>query len=210
MPDVYQMKDNNMSSNPDTRSYFSKDVFTYISYAINDEKDTDTTQFKVQELAKGDTAFYSNGYFILNDVVRNPRNARYSFNENDKAMMADISFVSKDSMHFKAMPAILIDELGINRVDDTLYAQNMYVSFMGVIDMEKIKIGIKESDKIIDFVALKTYIFPYINLVWIGLIIMSLGITMSMINRIRLSTTQTVFALIFVAVALFYMFLLAN
>ncbi len=138
-----------MSSNPDTRSYLSKDIFTYISYAINDEKDVDTAQFTVKELAKGDTAFYSNGYLILNDVIRHPRNAKYNFNEKDKAMMADISFVSKDSIHFKAMPAILIDELGINRLDDTLYAQNMYVSFVGVSDTEKIRIGIKESDKII-------------------------------------------------------------
>ena len=210
LPDVYQMKDNNMSSNPDTRPYLSKDIFTYISYAVNDEKDTDTAQFKIHELAKGDTAFYSNGYFILNDVVRNPKNSKYDFSENDKAMMADISFVSKDSMRYKAMPAILIDELGVNKIDDTLYAQNLYVSFTGVSDMKKIKIGIKESDKIIDFVALKAYVFPYINLVWLGLIIMALGLTMSMAYRIRLSTAQSVFALFFVAVALFYMFLLAN
>ena len=210
LPDVYQMKDNNMSSNPDTRSYFSKDVFTYISYAINDTKDTDTAQFIVHELAKGDTAFYSNGYFILKDVIRNPRNEKYNFAENDKAMMADLNFVSKDSMHYKAMPAIVVDELGINKIDDTLYAQNLYVSFMGVTDMEKIKIGIKESDKIIDFIALKAYVFPYINLVWLGLIIMALGITMSMIYRAKLSKFQSIFVLAFVAVALFYMFLLAN
>jgi cytochrome c-type biogenesis protein CcmF len=61
-PDVYLMKDNNMSSNPDTKSYLYKDVFTYISYALNDTRETDTAQFKIVELHEGDTAYYSNGY----------------------------------------------------------------------------------------------------------------------------------------------------
>jgi len=41
------------------------------------------------------------------------------------------------------------------------------------------KIGIKDSDGMIDFVTLKAYIFPYINLVWIGLILMAIGFVIS-------------------------------
>jgi cytochrome c-type biogenesis protein CcmF len=43
-PDVYLMKDNNMSSNPDTKTYLTKDIFTYISFAINQDKNQDTAQ----------------------------------------------------------------------------------------------------------------------------------------------------------------------
>ena len=41
-PDVYRMKDNNLSSNPGTRHYLSHDVFTYISTTSvkNDHADT--------------------------------------------------------------------------------------------------------------------------------------------------------------------------
>jgi cytochrome c-type biogenesis protein CcmF len=209
-PDVYIMKDNNMSSNPDTKAYFNKDVFTYISYAINNEEQTDTTQFKVEEMEIGDTAFYSNGIFILNDVVKNPHNDKYHFKPTDAALMADISIVSKDSMHFKAMPAIQIDQFGVNQVDDTVYAQNLYVKFAGVTDGKKIKIGIKESEKFIEYVTLKAYVFPYINLVWLGLIIMALGLVMSAIKRAKLSTGYAALALILAAAGLFYMFLFAN
>lgn len=45
--------------------------------------------------------------------------------------------------------------------DDTVYAQNMFVRFAGVSDSSKVKIGIRESDKMIDFVTVKAYIFPY-------------------------------------------------
>lgn len=210
-PDVYIMKDNNMSSNPDTKNYLSKDVFTYISYAINNSnKQEDTTQFKIKELGEGDTAYYSNGIIILNKVVKNPDNDRYHFKPTDAALMADITLISKDSMHYKAMPAIQIDEYGVNQIDDTVYAQNMYLKFAGVTDNKKIKLGIKESDKLIEYITLKAYVFPYINLVWLGLVIMALGIIMSAVKRAKLSTFYTALALIFAGVGLFYMFLLAN
>ncbi len=208
-PDVYIMKDNNMSSNPDTKSYLGKDVFTYISYAISN-KEEDTAQFKIKELAEGDTAFYSNGIIILNRVVKNPDNEKYHFKPTDAALMADITLISKDSLRYSARPLIQIDEFGVNLVDDTVYAQNLYVRFAGVTDGQKIKLGIKESDKLIEYVTLKAYVFPYINLVWLGLIIMALGIIMSAIKRAKLSPFYAALSLILAAAGLFYMFLLAN
>ena len=209
-PDVYIMRDNNMSSNPDTKSYLGKDVFTFISYAINNSKQEDTAQFKIKEMAEGDTAFYSNGIVILNRVVKNPDNEKYHFKPTDAALMADITLISKDSMHYKASPLIQVDQFGVNQVDDTVYAQNMYVKFAGVTDNKKIKIGIKESDKLIEYVTLKAYVFPYINLVWLGLIVMALGIIMSAVKRAKLSVFAAALALTFAAAGLFYMFLLAN
>ncbi len=209
-PDVYLMKDNNMSSNPDTKAYLSKDVFTYISYAINNNKEEDTAQFKIKELAEGDTAFYSNGIIILNRVVRNPDNEKYHFKSTDAALMADITLISKDSLRYKATPLIQIDEYGVNQVDDTVYAQNLYLKFAGVTDGKKIRIGIKESEKLIQYITLKAYIFPYINLVWLGLIIMALGLIMSAIKRAKLSRIWAALALVLAGAGLFYMFLFAN
>lgn len=209
-PDVYLMKDNNMSSNPDTKIYATHDIFTYVSYAISEDKTTDTSQFKIQEMGMGDTAFYSNGYLILDTVLSNPNNEKYHFTAADKALVANITLHSKDSMHYKAMPAVVVDQFGVNHIDDTVYAQNMYFRFAGVTDGKKIKLGIKESDKIIDFVTLKAYVFPYINIVWLGLIVMALGLLMSAIKRAKLSTIYALLAFVAVAAGLFYMFLFAN
>lgn len=208
-PDVYLMKDNNMSSNPDTKSYLGKDVFTYISYAINNKQE-DTAQFSIKEMEEGDTTFYSNGIIILNRVVKNPDNEKYHFKPTDAALMADITLISKDSMHYSASPLIQIDQFGVNQIDDTVYAQNIYLKFAGVTDNKKIKIGIKESDKIIEYVTLKAYVFPYINLVWLGLIIMAIGIIMSAIKRAKLSPVYAALALLLTGAGLFYMFLFAN
>ena len=62
----------------------------------------------------------------------------------------------------------------------------------------------------IDFVTVKAYVFPYINLVWIGLVIMAIGLIMSIVKRGNLSPTLSASILITIAVALFYMFLFAH
>lgn len=210
-PDVYLMKDNNMSSNPDTKNYLTHDVFTYISYALNPEANKDTAQFKIKEVKEGDTMYYSKGFMVLNKVVKNPSVNKFGIEPSGPSVMADITVTAKDSSQYNATPMILIDSFGINQVDDTVYAQNLYIKFAGVTaDQKKLRIGVKESDTMIDFVTLKAYVFPYINLVWLGLILMALGLVMSIIRRTNLSTLQGAIALTITAAALFYMFLFAN
>ncbi|HMC99772.1 MAG TPA: cytochrome c-type biogenesis CcmF C-terminal domain-containing protein, partial [Ferruginibacter sp.] len=55
-PDVYLTKDNNFTSNPDTKVYLTKDIFTYITYATNENAEDDTAKFKIHEMKPGDTA----------------------------------------------------------------------------------------------------------------------------------------------------------
>jgi cytochrome c-type biogenesis protein CcmF len=213
-PDVYVGKNELKSSNPGTKRYLTKDIYTYISSINPDADNADTGKFIIKEMAEGDTAFYSRGYLILNRVVKNPNNEKYHFTPNDAALMADITLVSKDSMHYKASPLIQVVEAGQNsvaiEVDDTVYAQNLYLKFAGVTENRKIKLGIKESDKIIDFITLKAFLFPYINLVWLGLVIMAIGLAMSMIKRAKLTPLYAVAILVFVTVSLFYMFFVAG
>jgi cytochrome c-type biogenesis protein CcmF len=214
-PDVYVGKEELKSSNPGTKRYLTKDIYTYIS-SINPESNReDTGKFVIKELAEGDTTYYSKGYMILNKVVKNPNNDKYHFTDKDAALMADITLVTKDSMRYKASPLIqVVQEADGNTIaiqtDDTLYAQNLYLKFAGVTENRKIKLGIKESDRIIDFITLKAYLFPYINLVWLGLVVMAIGLAMSMIQRAKLKPVIAVAIIVFVAVSLFYMFFVAG
>jgi cytochrome c-type biogenesis protein CcmF len=162
-------------------------------------------------MAEGDTLFYSKGYMILNQVVKNPVSNKFNFPVNGPAVLAEFTIKSTEGNTYHAAPMIVVDSFGINQIDDTVYAQNLYVKFAGVSsDQTKMKIGVKESSTIIDFVTLKAYIFPYINLVWIGLIIMAIGLVISMIQRASLSKSTGAIVLAFAAIAMFYMFLLAN
>lgn len=210
-PDVYIMKGNNMSSNPDTRSYLTHDVFTYISYALNPEANQDTGQFKITEVKEGDTVFYSKGYMILDKVVKDPSQINMVLQPGELAVAAKLTIKALDSSTAQAAPKMLVSNNNIIPVDDTVYSQNLFVRFAGVTqDLKKIRIGVKESDKMIDFVTIKAYIFPYINLVWLGLIVMATGFGMSMLQKMKTANRWKIIVLAVSFLLLFYMFFLAN
>jgi cytochrome c-type biogenesis protein CcmF len=215
-PDVYVGKTELKSSNPDTKRYLTKDIYTYISSIKPDDNSNDTAKFTIKEMAIGETAYYSKGYMVLNKVLSNPDNKKIHLGDGDAVLMADITLVNKDSMHYKAYPFIQVHASKLDtstmQVDDTVYAQNLYLKFAGISDVnnKKIKIGIKESNKIIDFITLKAYLFPYINLVWLGLVIMAIGIVMSMIQRAKIKASYAAGILVFVIAGLSYMFFVAG
>ncbi|MEO6682135.1 MAG: cytochrome c biogenesis protein CcsA [Ginsengibacter sp.] len=209
-PDSYRMKDNNLSSNPDTRHYLTHDVFTYVSTISIKNEEKDTTAFKINEMAIGDSGYYAKGYFVLNDIVKNPTNSRFNFSPSDTALMADITVYSNDSTSYKAYPALTISNQEINFLDDTVVTQNIHLNLGGVTTDKKFKIGIKESNKLTDFITVKSYIFPNINLVWAGLIIMACGFAVSMVRRAKASKLISYIVIGFVLISLIYMFLFAN
>jgi cytochrome c-type biogenesis protein CcmF len=209
-PDVYKMKDNNLSSNPDIKHYFFHDVFTYISSVADRSNVIDTAQFKMHEIKTGDSIFYSKGYLVLHDILKNPDNDKFNFKPTDTALVADITVYSNDSTSYKASPVLSINNFEVNYLDDTVFAKNLYLKLAGITQDGKFKIGVKESDIPADFLTLKAYVFPYINLVWVGLIIMAAGFMVSITRRAKIKPLFAAIALGLVTVGLFYMFLLAN
>jgi cytochrome c-type biogenesis protein CcmF len=209
-PDVYRMKDNNLSSNPDIKHYLFHDIFTYISSVPDKSSFTDTAQFKLHEMNISDTLYYSKGFLVLNDILKNPNNERFHFTPADTALVADISVFSNDGVRHKAYPLLAIKNFEVTYKDDTVFAKNLYLKLVGLSDKNKFKIALKESEIPSDFVTLKAYVFPYINFVWLGLIIMSAGFMLSLLRRAKAKPMVAALFLISVSAALFYMFLLAN
>jgi cytochrome c-type biogenesis protein CcmF len=173
--------------NPDMHHYWSKDIFSYISAAYNpqQESENDTASFRQYTIGINDTIFYSKGYIILNKIVSNPDNDKYHFSQQDTALMADMTIFGKDSMHFKAAPLFYVKDNHVIPVIDTVFAQDLAISFNGVAENKKLVFGIKESSSMIPFVALKVLLFPQINILWIGTLMMIFGFILSIVHRIR-------------------------
>ena len=204
------MKDNNLTSNPGTKHYLTHDIFTYISTISIPNPASDTATFRKHEMSIGDSVFYSKGYYVLNKIEKNPQNERFNFSPTDTALVADITVYGNDGTSYKAYPALTIKNQELNYIDDTIASQNLYLNFSGISDNKKFKINSKETDKLTDFVTLKAYYFPYINFVWLGLVIMSCGFVVSLVSRVKASKLAAYLSVGLVLIFLFYMFLLAN
>lgn len=175
----------NFSNNPDSKHYWNKDIFSYISYADNMDRREDTAQFKNYLMKANDTVYYSNGFIVLNKVVPNPNDDKYHFSATDTALMADLTVYSKEGTSYKARPVFYVeDNLAKFRLD-TVYAQNLALGFSKVLENQQIEVQVKESTRMVPFVALKVYEFPHINILWLGIIIMVTGFGMSAVYRSR-------------------------
>ena len=173
----------NFSNNPDKQHYLDRDIFTYISYANILDKQRDTSGFKAFPMALHDTIYYSKGMLILDSVLINPSTGKYHFTSTDTALLAKVRVISRDSQQYNLFPLLFVKDNMIHRVADTLFTQNLAVELGSVMTNKKIQLLTKESSDLVPFVSLKVYMFPQINLVWIGILVMMTGFVMSIRNR---------------------------
>jgi cytochrome c-type biogenesis protein CcmF len=76
-------------------------------------------------------------------------------------------------------------------IDDEVEAYGLKFSFWK-IDPETETFHIRVSEKVSntnDFIIMKAIIFPFINILWIGCLVMIVGISISILQRVRRTIT---------------------
>ena len=69
-----------------------------------------------------------------------------------------------------------------------------YARFVKVLPEENsIELMLKQTDPKDDYIVLKALVFPFINVLWLGIIVMVAGFVLSMWNRITKKEKQPVF-----------------
>ncbi len=171
------------SANPASKHYWNKDIFVYVT-SFQDHSKEDTVQFKPAKIKVGDSVFYSNGYVKLEKVLINP-NANRAAGTNELVLQMKVH--SATGLTYEAHPTISVTGMTMRMIPDTIRAQNLILNFSNVVDQPKgiLQIGIKESSTLSNLITLKVYEFPFINLLWIGVIVMTLGFMMSTYARVK-------------------------
>lgn len=174
------------SANPDAKHYLHKDIFSYVTYAEIMNTEEDTAQFKKHVMKVGDTAYYSSGMMILQKITANPKTDRYNFTPKDTAIMAELMVYSANGGKYKAMPVFEYKNNMPRYYMDTVVSQGLAIGLSTITDKQHIEISVKESSKLTPFIALKVLQFPFINVLWLGTIVMIIGFVMSIIRRVKL------------------------
>jgi cytochrome c-type biogenesis protein CcmF len=176
-----------LMANPSARHYWDHDIFTYITSLPNPEKQNDTATFKPNILKPGDSLFYSSGYLVLENVKSKDSLPPELFASGDNVYEAPIKVYSKTGSIFSVTSRLAIVKGEYITIPDTLTSEGMVLQLQKVNPDKSIELGVKESDAVMKFVTLKAYKYPFINLLWFGVIITAIGITISMVRRIQLN-----------------------
>jgi len=175
------------SANPDKKHYLTKDIFVYVTSWLEGDQ-ADTTAFAPVTMKVGDTAFYTNGMLTLNHVDVNPPSPRVPVSAGETSMQLSMTVITKEGVTYQARPEIIIrGNTSMENIPDTVLAQSLIVKFNKIIDEKtgELEIGVKESKRMNDLMTLKVYEFPFITIVWLGIIIMVIGLLMSAWQRVK-------------------------
>ena len=172
-------------SEPDTRHYLTKDLYTHITSASADTTSAkkEYQNFSQLELQPKGKAKYQN-YSVEYDTIKS-----FKTEENADSIELHINILEKNIVVAKMqLPFVIYKDkffpIMAKNEDLNLVAEiakvesdnNQFILYMA-----------QEKPKNKDYIILKAIVFPYINLLWLGCIIMIIGTLIAIFNRIQQS-----------------------
>jgi cytochrome c-type biogenesis protein CcmF len=167
-------------SSPDSKIYLNRDLYTYVA-AMNDYSDPEWKEDEIYEVAPGeqfhiaDFVTYFDGAEVLKEIEG------YVLQEGDVAVKAKLRILDYD-----------VEKI----LEPTFIIRNNQVGKLSVIDTELgLRISLEnilpEQNKFVfkvnqyqkDYVVMKAIVKPYINVLWLGTIIMLIGFTVAIYRR---------------------------
>jgi cytochrome c-type biogenesis protein CcmF len=172
-------------ANPDTKHYLSHDVFTYVSSVPKEKGESKFINEKKFEVALGDTLITNNGYAILKAINSNVKEGKIDM-ENMQLLIAAEMEVHTLNDVYQITPMYGIQNNSVAQFESILDEANLRFKFTNVNPQNgNITIEVAEKDTSGEFIIMKAIMFPWINLVWGGTIIMIIGFMLAIVKRLQ-------------------------
>lgn len=176
-----------LMANPDAKHYWNYDIFTYITSLSDPKHIKDTTSFTPHTVKVGDSVFYSKGFITVENIEQRDSLPEDIFGTDGQLYEATLKVQSQAGTSYIAIPKLAYVKGSYLPITDSTLSESLYMQVEKINPDKTIQLGVKESNAIMSYVTLKAYKFPYINVLWLGIIITALGTIISMVRRIRLN-----------------------
>ncbi|HUH73712.1 MAG TPA: cytochrome c biogenesis protein CcsA [Chitinophagales bacterium] len=169
--------------NPSTKKTLDKDLYTHITTApLNEDgSPADTLLIESNKVAMGDTVFASRSFAIFESINPKATSDKMEVKANDILVGARLRLFTADTSYV-IEPKYFIRELMASSIPE--YVESLGVKFsLTKIYPEDGQVEITIEQKLKKFIIMKAIIFPYINLLWLGSLVMVIGVFMSLRKR---------------------------
>ena len=177
---------------PDTRHFLHKDIYNFVTYAEVEteeakENPEDYKNTATEQLAPGDTLFAGNAIIIFNGFDRDVDHQAYDLEAGDIAVAADLTAIEISGNETKLSPLYVIRDRLVLPLPDQAKHLGIRVVLNKVLPEEgKAEIALYEKpDNYREFIVLQAMIFPWINILWAGCIVMAIGTVMAIRRRLK-------------------------
>lgn len=177
---------------PATKHYLTRDVYTHVTYA---DLNIDTTSKKKNTYGTAknyighphDTIFSSNAIIVIDSLKTNISKEAYEKNDSLLEVTAVLRAIDVHKNEFIARPKYIIKNNIVIPQEDVIEKLGLKFVFWK-INPDEGTVEITMSEKLAnnkDFIVMEAYVFPYINILWLGCLIMAFGTVIAILERIR-------------------------
>jgi len=180
-PRLQENRDMGNVASPSIKRSALRDIYTHVTVVTNEKKEwSETTE---EEVRLGE-AFFANDYVCtVEKFERIEEIDGLPLEEGDIAVKAIVKIQGKTNDFF-IEPIYLIRDNYAARIPEQDNALGIRLTILKIIpENDSLVIGINTTQK--DYIILKAIEKPYINLLWIGTIILMTGFTITIIRRAR-------------------------
>jgi cytochrome c-type biogenesis protein CcmF len=173
---------------PDTRHFLHKDIFTYVSYAdLGNDAEAEAPLQKQINMIVGDTIFTNNSMLVLEYLDKSLNRKKYNLNESDIAVAAHLQVKTLANSVYYANPIMVISGNMLRNISDSIPQLGISFNFLNInVNNGSIELLVSEkATKESEFIILQAIVFPWINILWIGCIVMVLGTIIAIYTRVR-------------------------
>lgn len=171
-------------ANPDTRHYLTKDIYTHVTSVPDKSQKSEEEIFESMTLTKGDTFYTAKAIGIFESVTPFPESSLYEKQEGDIAVGINLSLNTLDGKKYSAQPVYLIrNERGMKLEAEVKELKVRFRIDQLIPETEEVKISMWQEEEGDDFIIMKAIVFPYINILWLGSLVMVAGFLLSAWNR---------------------------
>ncbi len=181
------------SPEPDTRHYWNKDLYTHLRWARVTPPETDEDGFlggRAHDINVGDSILVSRTMVSVDSLgaVKEYEKEKYALLEKDLAVKVHMTlhdqgvtkaieplWIVRDSLIVPDM--LQVDDFGLRFLVNSFNPNTQEIN-MTIWEHESVRR---------DFIVMQAVIFPQINVLWIGCIIMVIGTTLAIRHRYKLA-----------------------
>ncbi len=177
---------------PDTKHFLHEDIYSFVTYA---EVETEDTKEKPEEykntstkqVAPGDTLFAGTAIVIFNGFDRNVNAEEFGIQEGDIAVAASLTAIDISGKTYDVRPIYVIRDRMALPVPGELEELGLRFVVNKVIpEQGQAEIAVYEKpDNYREFIVMKAMIFPWINILWAGCVVMIIGTVMAIRRRLK-------------------------
>lgn len=182
---------------PDTKHYLNRDIYTHVTAA--DLNIDTTTKKNAYSSAKnyvghiGDTIYASNALVIIDSIKTNLSKEEYQKNDSLLEVTLVLKALDAQSNSYVATPKYILKNNVVIPKESEIEKLGLKFVFWK-INPDENTVEVTMSEKISnskDFIVMEAYVFPYINILWIGCLVMALGTGIAIVERIRKLKVQS-------------------